>query len=211
MLFTREKSRMVSPQEALPGRQQPLLVDEQHAVNGRRIVPPFPAGLEQIVFGMGCFWGAERLFWQTPGVWVTAAGYAGGYTQNPNYDEVCCGLTGHAEVVRVVFDPKKVPLSQLLKRFWESHDPTQGLRQGNDVGSQYRSLIGLVQAQMREPVERSRAAYQAALRQAGGAAITTEIVDLEHFYLAETEHQQYLAKVPHGYCGLKGTGVECPG
>lgn len=210
MFLAKQKSRLIRPDEALPGRTQPLSVYEQHAVNGRRFVPPFPDGLHQIVFGMGCFWGAERLFWQTPGVWVTAVGYAGGFTPNPTYDEVCSGLTGHAEVVRVVFDPAGVSLQALLKCFWESHDPTQGMRQGNDVGSQYRSLIGLLEPTMRANVDASKTTYQDALAKTGSGLITTEITDLDHFYLAENEHQQYLAKVPHGYCGLKGTGVSCP-
>jgi peptide-methionine (S)-S-oxide reductase len=209
-MFGFKKVEMVTAQTALPGRESPMAVYEQHAVNGRSFKPPFPDGLQEIVLGMGCFWGAERLFWQTHGVWVTAVGYAGGYTPNPTYREVCSGQTGHTEVVRVVFDPQKVSLQALLAKFWEGHDPTQGMRQGNDVGTQYRSLIGAVDASMMDQVLASRAAYQQALDVAGGGHITTEIVALDHFYLAERDHQQYLAKVPNGYCGLKGTGVSCP-
>ena len=183
---------------------------QTHFVNGHRIVPPFPAGLREAVFGLGCFWGAERLFWQLPGVYSTAAGYAGGLTPNPTYEEVCTGLTGHAEVVRVIYDPKQVDYADLLKAFWESHDPTQGMRQQNDIGTQYRSVIYATDAEQRQAAEESRDAYQARLTAAGLHAITTEVHDAPRFYYAEDYHQQYLAKNPDGYCGLKGTGVACP-
>ena len=197
--------------EALPGRGTPMAVPEQHFVNGHRLSPPFPAGLELAMFAMGCFWGAEQLFWELPGVHSTAAGYAGGFTPNPTYQEVCSGLTGHTEVVRVVFDPKQVGYGELLRRFWESHDPTQGMRQGEDVGTQYRSAIFAVgDAQLKAALE-SGEAYQRALDAAGlGRPITTEILPAPEFYYAEDYHQQYLAKNPGGYCGLGGTGVSCP-
>jgi peptide-methionine (S)-S-oxide reductase len=179
----------------------------RHFVSGNRTVPPFPAGMELAVFGLGCFWGAERIFWQTPGVYSTAVGYAGGFTPNPTYEEVCTGRTGHDEVVRVVFDPKETSYPELLRIFWESHDPTQGMRQGNDVGTQYRSAIYTVGDRQREEAEKSRAAYAAALARAGRGAITTEITDAPQFYYAEDYHQQYLAKNPNGYCGIGGCGV----
>ncbi|MGC7093104.1 peptide-methionine (S)-S-oxide reductase MsrA [Amycolatopsis lurida] len=196
---------------SLPGRTEPLVTPEFHAVfTDRRIKPPFPAGLRTAVFGLGCFWGAERLFWQTPGVYSTAVGYAGGETPNPTYEEVCSGLTGHAEVVLVVFDPAKVSYEQLLKVFWEGHDPTQGMRQGNDVGTQYRSAAYYANDEQRTEIEASRASFQPALTAAGHGAITTEVAPLGEFYYAEDYHQQYLHKVPNGYCGLGGTGVSCP-
>ncbi|WP_447553017.1 peptide-methionine (S)-S-oxide reductase MsrA [Vreelandella sp. EE22] len=195
---------------ALPGRDTPIETSERHAVNGQALKPPFPEGHEEIVLGMGCFWGVERLFWQTPGVHVTAAGYAGGETPNPTYDETCTGRTGHTEVVRVIYDPRQVSLATLLQTFWEQHDPTQGNRQGNDIGSQYRSAIyTTTDAQLIE-AQASAEAFQAALDKAGRGTITTEIGPLETFYYAEGYHQQYLEKNPGGYCGLKGTGVTCP-
>lgn len=197
------------PAQALPGRAEPMPVPAAHAVNGHPLQPPFPAGMEQALFGMGCFWGAEKRFWQCGGVYVTAVGYAGGYTPNPTYEEVCSGLTGHAEVVRVVFDPQAVDYAQLLQIFWENHDPTQGMRQGNDKGTQYRSVIYTASAAQRQAAEASRARYQAALEAAGYGAVTTEIVETTVFYYAEAYHQQYLAKNPQGYCGLGGTGVAC--
>jgi peptide-methionine (S)-S-oxide reductase len=194
-------------EEALPGRATPMPVPEFHYVNGHRLVPPFPEGMELALFGMGCFWGAERRFWQLPGVWSTMVGYAGGHTPNPTYREVCSGGTGHAEVVRVVFDPRLIPYEELLCHFWEGHDPTQGMRQGNDVGTQYRStLYTFGPAQMAAAVA-GRNRYQAALQQAGLGAITTEITEAPPFYYAEEYHQQYLAKNPGGYCGHGGTGV----
>jgi peptide-methionine (S)-S-oxide reductase len=204
------KLRMPTPQEALPGRAQPIPVPEVHFVHGRRLVPPFPEGHELAMFGVGCFWGAERKFWALPGVYSTMVGYAGGLTDNPSYREVCSGLTGHNEVVRVVYDPAAIDYAVLLKVFWECHDPTQGMRQGNDVGTQYRSGIYVYTSAQRAAAEASRAAYQARLRQAGHGEITTEIVDAPPFYYAEAYHQQYLAKNPGGYCGLGGTGVSCP-
>jgi peptide-methionine (S)-S-oxide reductase len=206
-LFGRDKSAMVSPERALPGRPTPLRVPETHAVNGHRIQPPFPEGLRTAVFGMGCFWGAERLFWQTPGVYSTAVGYAGGHTDNPTYEETCTGLTGHTEVVLVVFDPRLVSYEALLTIFWEGHDPTQGMRQGNDRGTQYRSAVYYSDDVQREASEATAKAYSDALRAARHGEITTEIAPLTHFYYAEEYHQQYLAKVPHGYCGIGGTGV----
>ena len=195
--------------EALPGRDRPIATAETHFVSGRPLKGPYPGGMETALFGLGCFWGAERLFWQTEGVWVTAAGYAGGLTPNPTYQETCTGLTGHAEVVLVVFDPKVVSYSDLLKMFWEAHDPTQGMRQGNDVGTTYRSAIFTFGEAQRQAALASRDAYQAALSAAGRGRITTEIAPAPQFYFAEAEHQQYLAKNPYGYCGLKGTGVTC--
>ena len=207
----RRKTEMPTAERALPGRPAPAFsVPAKHFVNGNRIQPPFPAGLEKAMFGMGCFWGAERKFWQAHGVYTTAVGYAGGLTPNPTYQEVCSGLTGHNEVVLVVFDPKQITYDQILKIFWESHDPTQGMRQGNDVGTQYRSGIYYVNDAQREAAERSREAYQAQLRNAGYERITTEIMPAGEFYYAEDYHQQYLAKNPGGYCGLGGTGVSCP-
>jgi peptide-methionine (S)-S-oxide reductase len=210
MSFLSKKARRIRPEEALPGRETPLSVGNRHAVLGRPIQPPFPAHLEQAMFGLGCFWGAERKFWQQPGVWTTAVGYAGGYTKNPTYEEVCSGLTDHNEVVLVVFDPARVSYDALVKVFWESHDPTQGLRQGNDVGAQYRSGIYVFSEAQRKAAEQSRAAYENALARSGYGAITTEIVDAPPFYYAEDYHQQYLHKNPGGYCGLGGTGVSCP-
>jgi peptide-methionine (S)-S-oxide reductase len=205
------KLTLVDPAKALPGRAAPAYeVPEQHFVSGHRILPPFPAGLEIVDFAMGCFWGAERKFWQVPGVWSTAVGYAGGHTPNPTYREACSGLTGHTEVVRVVYDPREVAFETLLRVFWESHDPTQGMRQGNDVGTQYRSAIYTHSPEQRRAAEASREAYQRRLLEAGHDSITTEIADAGPFYYAEDYHQQYLAKNPGGYCGLGGTGVACP-
>lgn len=198
-----------SREEALPGRSLPLSVPETHFVTGHRIRPPFPEGMEEVLFGMGCFWGAERLFWTLPGVYSTAVGYAGGFTPNPTYEEVCSGMTGHAEVVRVVFDPVRISFRELLRVFWESHDPTQGMRQGNDIGTQYRSVIYTTTAAQFAAALASRSAYQEALSRAGRGAITTEIREAVPFCYAETYHQQYLAKNPGGYCGLRGTGVAC--
>lgn len=205
-----DKERVVSREEAVRGRDEPMPVPETHEVTGGRLVPPFPAGLEQAVFGMGCFWGAERLFWQREGVYSTAVGYAGGHTPNPIYREVCSGLTGHTEVVLVVFDPARVAYDELLRVFWEGHDPTQGMRQGNDVGTQYRSAICCGSPAQRETAEASRRMYEDSLRAAGHGPITTEIADAPPFYYAEDYHQQYLSKNPNGYCGLGGTGVACP-
>ena len=198
-----------SADDALPGRKTPLRVPDRHFVNGAPLEPPFPPGLEQAVFGMGCFWGVERKFWQLPGVYTTAAGYAGGHTENPTYQEVCTGRTGHTEVVLVAFDPAKITYRQLLATFWENHDPTQGMRQGNDVGTQYRSAIYTYSDEQREAAEASLADYQAALASHGYGAVTTEIRDASAFYYAEDYHQQYLAKNPRGYCGVGGTGVRC--
>jgi peptide-methionine (S)-S-oxide reductase len=210
MALLRKKASIPTREEALPGRSSPLKVRETHFANGHRIVPPFPAGLREAVFGLGCFWGAERLFWQLPGVYSTAVGYAGGLTPNPTYEEVCTGLTGHTEAVRVIYDPEKIDYEDLLKAFWESHDPTQGMRQGNDIGTQYRSAVYVLDPEQRAAAEESRHAYQARLTAAGRGTITTEILDAPQFYYAEDYHQQYLAKNPDGYCGLKGTGVSCP-
>ncbi len=207
----RHKTEIISPEDALPGRDAVMPVPERHEVLGTPLSGPVPAGYEEAVFGLGCFWGAERVFWQVPGVYSTAVGYAGGSTPNPTYAEVCSGRTGHAEVVRVVFDPGHVPYESLLAAFWESHDPTQGMRQGNDVGTQYRSCIYAVSPAHKAAALASRDAYQAALDKAGHGAITTEITDAPPFYFAEPDHQQYLAKNPGGYCGLGGTGVRCPG
>jgi peptide-methionine (S)-S-oxide reductase len=201
---------MPAPTEALPGRAEPMRVAPQHLVLKTPLEPPFPAGIERAVFGMGCFWGAERRFWQLPGVYTTAAGYAGGFTKNPTYREVCSGMTGHAEVVLVAFDPKKISYAELLRVFWESHDPTQGMRQGNDAGTQYRSTIYASTPEQRRAAEASREVYQAQLAKAGHGRITTEIASEPPFYYAEDYHQQYLAKNPGGYCGLEGTGVSCP-
>ena len=205
-----QKARMPTANEALPGRSERMPVPPTHHVNGNRIEAPFPAGSELAVFGLGCFWGAERKFWQQEGVFSTAVGYAGGITPNPTYREVCSGLTGHNEVVLVAFDPKKVSYASLLKVFWESHDPTQGMRQGNDAGTQYRSGIYYQSEAQRAAAEASRAAYQERLTASGHGAVTTEIVPAAEFYYAEDYHQQYLAKNPGGYCGLGGTGVSCP-
>jgi peptide-methionine (S)-S-oxide reductase len=205
-----DKSRMVEPEDALPGGDEAMPVPDEHYVLGTPIAPPFPDGLERAIVGLGCFWGAERVFWQAPGVYTTAVGYAGGYTPNPTYEEVCSGRTGHSEVVLVVFDPAKTSYEEILRLFWENHDPTQGMRQGNDVGTQYRSLILCTTPAQREAAERSRAVFQQELTSAGYGSITTEIADGDVFYYAEPYHQQYLAKNPGGYCGLGGTGVSCP-
>jgi peptide-methionine (S)-S-oxide reductase len=212
VLFSRSKTQMVDPAEALPGRSRPMPVPEHHFVNFHPLKPPFPEGFQQAVFGLGCFWGAERKFWAVPGVWTTAVGYAGGYTPNPTYEEVCSGRTGHAEVVLVVWDPAVVSYEQLLQVFWEAHDPTQGMRQGNDVGTQYRSAIYVTDQQQLDASKRSMDAYNEALSAAGYPPITTEVAFLPEggFYYAEDYHQQYLAKNPNGYCGLGGTGVTCP-
>jgi peptide-methionine (S)-S-oxide reductase len=201
---------MVDAAAALPGRSEQMPVPEAHDVNGHRLTPPFPDGLRTAVFGMGCFWGAERRFWQTEGVWTTAVGYAGGFTPNPTYEEVCSGRTGHAEVVLVVFDPAIVTYEQLLKVFWESHDPTQGMRQGGDVGTQYRSAIYYADEAQHDAAEATRKAFQDVLSAGGYGEITTEVAPAGPFYYAEPYHQQYLAKNPGGYCGLGGTGMSCP-
>ena len=205
-----KKAEMPSRQSALPGRAAKMPVPAEHYVNGAPLEPPFPAGLELAMFGLGCFWGAERKFWQMPGVFSTSAGYAAGFTPNATYEEVCSGYTGHNEVVLVVFDPEAVDYEDLLKVFWENHDPTQGMRQGNDVGTQYRSGIYYYSAAQKSAAERSRSAFQAELTKAGHGAITTEIVEAPEFYYAEDYHQQYLSKNPDGYCGVGGTGVTCP-
>jgi peptide-methionine (S)-S-oxide reductase len=211
MIFGRDKQRMVEPEQALAGRDHRVFsVPERHTVLGTPLEPPFPDGFERLVVGLGCFWGAERLFWQVPGVYTTAVGYAGGYTPNPTYEEVCSGRTGHTEVVLVVFDPARVSVDDLLRVFWEGHDPTQGMRQGNDVGTQYRSCIHVADEVQRKAAEASRDAYQRELAAAGYGEITTEIVDAPTFWYAEDYHQQYLDKNPMGYCGLGGTGVSCP-
>ncbi len=211
MVLSFRSPTMVSAQDALPGRAESLPgVPQVHFVSGNRIQPPFPAGAQTIVVAMGCFWGAERKFWQTEGVYSTAVGYAGGFTPNPTYKEVCSGRTGHTEVVLVVFEPEKVSLDALLQVFWEGHDPTQGMRQGNDVGTQYRSALYTRGPEQADRVAKSRAAYQAELERAGHGAITTEVAEAGPFYYAERDHQQYLAKNPGGYCGLGGTGVACP-
>ncbi len=208
-LFSR-KPTLPKAEEALPGRDRKMPVPVKHYVNGHSLQPPFPAGLEQAVFGLGCFWGAERKFWQAPGVYTTAVGYAGGITPNPTYEETCSGRTGHMEAVLVVFDPKVISYTGLLKLFWESHDPTQGMRQGNDMGTQYRSAIYTFSPEQRHAAEASKAMYQKMLTAAGHGNITTEIADAGPFYYAEDYHQQYLAKNPGGYCGIGGTGVSCP-
>lgn len=210
MFFTRQKSRMISPAEALPGRPEPIPTAERHCVNGNPLKGPYPADHETAIFALGCYWGAERKFWQVPGVWVTAVGNAGGFSQNPSYEEVCSGLTGHAEAVLVVFNPVQVTYGQLLKVFFESHDPTQGMRQGNDVGTQYRSAIYWTSPAQRDEALAAKAAYETALQGRGFGPITTEIAEAGPFYFAEAYHQQYLAKNPNGYCGLGGTGVSCP-
>jgi peptide-methionine (S)-S-oxide reductase len=210
MFFSRRKSRMPGEAEALPGRETAMPVPARHAVKDAPLTPPFPDGLEQAVFALGCFWGAEKTFWETEGVYTTAAGYAGGSTPNPTYEEVCSGMTGHAEAVLVVFDPAKITYEQLLKIFWEHHDPTQGMRQGNDVGTQYRSAIYTFSEAQQKQAEASREAYQRELDTAGYGAITTEIREAPPFYYAEDYHQQYLYKVPNGYCPDHGTGVSCP-
>lgn len=201
---------MPTAEQALPGRSEPLAVPETHAVNGHRIVPPFPEGLRTAIFALGCFWGEEKMFWQLDGVYSTAAGYTGGFTPNPTYEEVCTGRTGHAEAVLVVFDPARISYNDLLTAFWENHDPTQGYRQGNDVGTQYRSAIFVADAEQRAAAEASKEAFGKKLADAGYGAITTEIVDAGPFYYAEDYHQQYLYKVPNGYCPVHATGVSCP-
>ncbi len=210
MFFRSRPLRLPSPEEALPGRDRPLEVPERHAVTGARLTPPFPEGHRMALFGLGCFWGAEKAYWRLEGVTSTQVGYAGGPTPNPTYEEVCSGRTGHAEVVRVVYDPAKISYEDLLRVFWEHHDPTQGMRQGNDVGTQYRSAIYAYDAAQRHLAEASREAYQERLAAAGYPAITTEIADAPPFYYAEAVHQQYLHKNPHGYCPDHGTGVSCP-
>ena len=205
-----KKLTLPSSAEALPGRQESMPVPERHYVNGHALRPPFPTGLRRAMFGMGCFWGAERKFWTLPGVYTTAVGYAGGFTPNPTYREVCSGLTGHNEVVLVVYDPTVIGYEELLRVFWENHDPTQGMRQGNDIGTQYRSGIYTFTAAQRKAAEASKAMYEQELKQKRYGAITTEIVDAPEFYFAEDYHQQYLAKNPQGYCGLGGTGVCYP-
>ncbi|ASV86578.1 peptide-methionine (S)-S-oxide reductase [Ochrobactrum quorumnocens] len=206
----RKKIEMPSQNDALPGRRDAIPTALKHFVSGQPLKGPWPEGMKQVMFGMGCFWGAERLFWQVRGVYVTAVGYAGGITPNPTYEETCTGLTGHAEVVLVVYDPNVVSLGELLSLFWEEHDPTQGMRQGNDIGTTYRSVIYTFDQADREIVEKSRGAYQDALAARGLGPVTTEIADAPTFYYAEDYHQQYLAKNPNGYCGLRGTGVSCP-
>jgi peptide-methionine (S)-S-oxide reductase len=208
-LFARP-STMVTAAEALPGRDDPMPVPARHEVLDTPIAPPFPEGLEQAVVAMGCFWGAERIFWQAPGVYTTAVGYAGGFTKNPTYEEVCSGRTGHTEAVLVVYDPKQTSYDEILRLFWENHDPTQGMRQGNDQGTQYRSAIYTADDAQRAAAEASRATFQRELERAGHGEITTELADAGPFYYAEPYHQQYLAKNPNGYCGLGGTGVACP-
>lgn len=205
-----KKQTIPAPEEALPGRSQPMKVPNRHYVNGNPLQPPYPEGMEIAMFGLGCFWGAERKFWQLEGVYTTAVGYAAGSTPNPTYEEVCSGMTGHNEVVRVVFDPKVISYETLLKVFWESHNPTQGMRQGNDSGTQYRSGIYAYSTSQKQLAETSKNAYQEALSKAGYGKITTEIIDAPEFYFAEGYHQQYLAKNPNGYCGLGGTNVSCP-
>lgn len=211
MFFSRRKPELPTPETALKGRQEPVLTAETHFLNKRALKGPYPDGTERAIFGLGCFWGAERKFWEmSEGIHVTAVGYAGGYTPNPTYEEVCSGRTGHNEVVLVVYDPKKVSYEALLKTFWESHDPTQGMQQGNDVGTQYRSGIYATSEAQRTAADTSKTAYQRVLSANGYGPITTEIIDAPEFYFAEDYHQQYLAKVPHGYCGLGGTGLSCP-
>jgi peptide-methionine (S)-S-oxide reductase len=210
MLFARKKTEMPTAETALKGRSTPLATAEEHFIFGRPIKGPYPEGLETAMFGIGCFWGAERKFWQIgAGIWATAVGYAGGFTPNPTYEEVCTGQTGHNEVVLVVFDPKVISYDTLLKTFWENHNPTQGMRQGNDVGTQYRSGIYTFSDAQQKAAEASKASYQEGLKAAGYGEITTEILPAPEFFFAEDYHQQYLAKVPHGYCGLGGTGVTC--
>ncbi len=210
MLFQRAKTELPRPEEALPGRDTPIAVPDRHLVLGTLITPPFPEGTERAIFGMGCFWGAERKFWQAPGIYTTAVGYAGGFTPNATYEEVCSGRTGHAEVVLAVFHTEQTSYEEMLRVFWENHDPTQGMRQGNDVGTQYRSAIYWTSEAQREAALASRERYQAELTRAGYGRITTEIAPAGPFYYAEAYHQQYLARNPSGYCGLGGTGVACP-
>ena len=209
-MFGLHKLSMIAKDEALPGRATAMPVPAAHFVNGAPLEPPFPAGMELALFGMGCFWGEERVFWQAGGVYSTSVGYAGGFTPNPTYEEVCSGMTGHTEAVRVIFDPKAVSYETLLRLFWEGHDPTQGMRQGNDTGTQYRSAIYCYGDAQLRAAQASKDAYQRALGKAGYKAITTEIREAPDFYYAEDYHQQYLAKNPHGYCGIGGTGVSCP-
>jgi peptide-methionine (S)-S-oxide reductase len=208
MSLFRKSSRLPGPAEALPGRSEPMSVSGRHLVLGTSMLGPFPAPLQNALFGLGCFWGAERLFWRLPGVHTTSVGYAGGHTPNPTYEEVCSGMTGHAEVVQVVYDPGKTSFDALLKTFWEAHDPTQGMRQGNDIGTQYRSVIYTTTQEQLDAAENSRDHYEAALRAAGRGPITTEIAPAPQYYLAEEYHQQYLHKVPNGYCGLAGCGIK---
>ena len=210
MLFSRHKTTIPAPGEALPGRAQRMPVPARHAVLGTPLEPPYPERMEVATVGMGCFWGAERVFWQADGVYTTSVGYAGGETPNPTYEEVCSARTGHTEVVRIVFDPERIPYTEVLRLFWENHDPTQGMRQGNDVGTQYRSAIYTSSDAHQDLAERSRDAFQERLAAAGYGEITTEILPAAEYYFAEDYHQQYLAKVPNGYCGLGGTGVTCP-
>ena len=210
MLFARHKSRMPTSEEALPGRDEPMPVSGRHLVLGTPIQPPFPEGMETAIFGLGCFWGAERKFWSAPGVYTTAVGYAGGFTPNPTYEETCSGRTGHTEAVLVVFDPAVTSYDALLRVFWESHDPTQGMRQGNDVGTQYRSAIYASSPAQLAAAEASKQSYQKMLDKAGYGEITTEVAERRDFFYAEDYHQQYLARNPNGYCGLGGTGVSCP-
>ena len=210
MFLSRDKTTMVTADRALPGRDAPIVVPDRHFVLGNPLRPPYPDGFEVAVFGLGCFWGAERIFWQTPGVWSTAAGYAGGFTPNPTYQEVCSGKTGHSEVVQVVFDPAVVSYADLLKIFWEAHDPTQGMKQGGDVGTQYRSAVYATTPEQLSAAQATAAAFAPVLREGGYGAITTEIAPAGEFYFAEDYHQQYLAKNPGGYCGIGGTGVTCP-
>jgi peptide-methionine (S)-S-oxide reductase len=210
MLLFGSKTRMIEPENALPGRDTEIPVPDRHFVLGTPLKPPFPDGLQTAVVGMGCFWGAERVFWQAKGVYTTAVGYAGGYTPNPTYEETCSGKTGHTEAVLVVFDPEQITYEEILKLFWENHDPTQGMRQGNDMGTQYRSAIYTTDPSQVAAVEATKAAFGERLAAKGFGAITTEIAELGEFYYAEDYHQQYLAKVPNGYCGLGGTGVSCP-
>jgi peptide-methionine (S)-S-oxide reductase len=211
MLFSRQKTEMVAPADALPGREQrPFGLPQRHFVLDTPLEPPYPEGLETAYFALGCFWGAERRFWQVDGVFMTAAGYQGGFTPNPTYEEVCSARTGHAEVVKVVFDPAKVSYRDLLKVFWEAHDPTQGMRQGNDIGTQYRSAVYVTSDEQKQAAVETRDAFQPVLTAAGYGDITTEIADAGEFYYAEDYHQQYLAKNPNGYCGIGGTGLSCP-
>jgi peptide-methionine (S)-S-oxide reductase len=210
MFLFREKTKMIDAERALPGRTERMRVPEKHYVLGTPLEPPFPEGFQRAVFGMGCFWGAERVFWEAPGVHTTAVGYAGGYTPNPTYEEVCSGSTGHTEAVLVVFDPEKTSYEEMLRLFWENHDPTQGMRQGNDVGTQYRSAIYYEDDSQREAAEKSERLFNDRLAKAGYGEITTELAEAGEFYYAEDYHQQYLAKNPNGYCGLGGTGVSCP-
>jgi peptide-methionine (S)-S-oxide reductase len=210
MFLLGSKTRMVAPEDAIPGRPDPIPTSDTHFVLGTPLKPPFPEGMQTAVVGMGCFWGAERVFWQAEGVYTTAVGYAGGYTPNPTYEEVCSGRTGHTEAVLVAFDPAKISYEEILRLFWENHDPTQGMKQGNDVGTQYRSVIYTTDEAQAAAVESSKAMYGERLKASGYGEITTEVAPLGEFYYAEDYHQQYLAKVPNGYCGLGGTGVSCP-